>query len=106
MEAGKLRHKINVKRETTTGTGDRGQPVTDLTTVATVWGRIEELSGSEAETARQLVSTATTKITLRYINGLKTSDTIEFNGRSFEIGHIANPDNRNRELTLTCSEVQ
>lgn len=106
MIAGKLRHSVQLIRDVVTGTGNRGQAETTPITLATVPAAIEELSGTELEKAKQLVATATTRVTIRYYEGLTTADRVQFGDRVLNIGHILNFDNRNFSLVLTCSEVK
>lgn len=76
------------------------------TTDATVWGKIEALSGAEIEQARQLSAQATSKITVHFYTsaGYTPTEKKRFkhkDGRVFYIGYVADPDeSRARRLCL------
>lgn len=104
MEAGKLRNYVDIESFTQTSTGVRGSAVGTWTaTYENVPASIEDLSGRELELARQTIATATTKIVIRYHSGVTTKQRINHNDKIYNIEFVANPENRNRELILTCS---
>lgn len=104
IRTGELRHYVDVKTEGTVTIGTRGQEeVTYVTRYEKVPARIRDLTGREAEIAKQYVATATTEIVMRY-HDLEHKDFILFNTRQFNIGHIDNIDNRNLWVKLICTE--
>jgi SPP1 family predicted phage head-tail adaptor len=106
MKSGKLRHFVKVEQFTQTGTGTRGEKQGSWGSLyEDVPASIETLGGREAEVARQIVSTADTKVGLRWLAGITTKMRINHNDKLYNIEAINNIDQRDRELILTCSGV-
>jgi SPP1 family predicted phage head-tail adaptor len=104
--AGELRHIITITLQTKTGQGDRGQDVYDTTTVGTVPAKIEPLSGRKLELARQLVSTATHEITIRYLSGVVPECQVTYGSRTFNVGAVRNLMETSFAMVLTVTEQQ
>lgn len=104
MRAGELKHSITVQRKVVTGTGDRGQPVYHWATRSQVRANIEELSGRKLELARQLIATATHRVTLRFLSGLAIKDRILYKGRHFNINSIQDEQLLGFSQSLLCTE--
>lgn len=106
LQAGKLRHKIQVQRNAGEGSyGSHGEITDNWTKDFEAWASIETLSGRELELARQNFATATHRITMRYDSRLdNTRHRIAHAGRTFHIEHADNVDQRNIAWVLTCGE--
>lgn len=84
-------------------TGDTWQPV------ATIWGQVDPLSGKEYLKAAQMIADASHEITIRYRTGVVPKMRIQRTDAGtqvYEILAVLNPEMRNKQLTLICSEVQ
>lgn len=82
-----------------------------LTSIATsVPAKVVPLSGTRAEIARQLVPTATHQVELHYRSDIPAGPSgairhyVMLGSRTLRIGHVANVEERNRKLVLTCTE--
>jgi len=78
--------------------------------MATVWGRVESITGRDTLAAQQFDSDTTHKITIRYRDGILSKQQVYFRGpgsrpRAFQILYVLNPDERNKMLFLMCSEI-
>ncbi len=105
IKAGQLRQRINVERKYIVGTGDRGQPLFAWQAwQSSLPAMVEELSGRKLELARQLVATATHRVTIRYLSGLDVHDRISLNGRVFNLGAILDRDLLHFSQELLCTE--
>lgn len=104
MKTGTLRHRVELQERTDTQDGT-GQPIPAWATYATVWAAIEPLTARELIAAKQAQSEATTKIRLRYVSGVDHTDRVVFGSRTYAINSVVNPDERNRELHLMCTEA-
>lgn len=71
MQAGKLIHRIQIQ-EPSDSRDAHGGITRTWSTVATVWGRIEPLSGRELFEAQKVESQARVKISLRPYSALTT----------------------------------
>lgn len=104
LQAGQLRHLVTIQTPPTSA-GTRGQSSGSWSTVeANVPAKIENLTGREAERARQIAPTATHQVTLRYRSGVTTQQRLLFGSRELNIEHVNNLDERNRVLVLLCKE--
>lgn len=107
MKVGKLRHRIQLARDTF-ASDDLGQDVGTPTTVGTCWGEIVSLSGREAVNAKQIRAETTHRVTLRWQGALKRpipNDKLIFKSRTFNVLWINNVDERNRQIDVFCTEV-
>ncbi len=69
MRAGKLRHRLAIQEPVETR-DDHGGITRTWSTVATVWGSIETLTGRELYEAQQVEARATVRIRIRSYSGL------------------------------------
>jgi SPP1 family predicted phage head-tail adaptor len=111
IRAGDLRHFIQILQQAPGDQDSFGQPtVGDESPIATVWAKIEALSGRELYAAQQKVSQVTHRITIRYMAGLKSGMKVLFNDpgtgmpRKFQIQDVENPDEIPHMLWLLCME--
>jgi SPP1 family predicted phage head-tail adaptor len=104
INAGELRHRVVIEEREKTGETDRGRPTYRWKSLGRFWAKVEPLTGREAEMTRQMVATATHKVTLRYRALSAETNRIVFNDRVFNIGFVANVEERNVKLEVTCTE--
>jgi SPP1 family predicted phage head-tail adaptor len=101
---GDLRERIALQRESRSR--DRaGGFVTSWLTVATVWARVAPVSTGERFMRQQMQASAEWKVTIRYRSDLSPKMRVVWNGRTFEIRGMPNPDERRRFLDLACDEL-
>lgn len=95
MNAGRLRHRIEVQEPTETMSDD-GDPVVSWSTIGTVWGQVEPVRGREATYAGdQTLAEMDTRITLRYgpVSRLVTAKhRLAHQGTAFNIVSVAHVD--------------
>lgn len=101
IRAGTMRNRVTVHTRGADAR-DAGGGFTPSSTTAERWAEIIDLTGRELERARQVVAEATHRIRIRYLEGLQAQDWIEHDGETYEVGHVANPDRRNREMVITA----
>lgn len=105
MDPGRLRHRIAIQSNSTTAASDLGQPVDNWTTVETVWGRIEPLSGREAFYANQVQADVTHKVTLRGNRTITTKQRLTHESRTFNIVSVLDDEEQKRWKTLMVMEA-
>jgi len=107
MEAGKLRQRVTIQQEIPDigGLDDYGQPVPPWEDVATVWAAVEPLQGREYFAAQQIAAEVTTRITMRYREGMNPQMRIAYGDITYEILAVINPAERGRELQILCREL-
>lgn len=104
MKIGTLRHRIQIQIKTISEDSLK-QQTESWTDVATVWARIEPLSGREYFQARQETAEVSVKVTMRYRNDISPSMRLRFEDRIFEVLSVINPEERCILLLLMCKEV-
>ncbi|GAE27024.1 head-tail adaptor [Halalkalibacter wakoensis JCM 9140] len=85
-----------------------GQPSDNWQEVTTLWAAIEPLRGRDYESARQMVAEVTTRIRIRYREGIdRTMKAIHIqSGTEFDILHVLHPKFAKKELQLLSKEMQ
>lgn len=105
MEAGKLRHRLEIQ-EATEQQDSVGEPIKTWSKLRTVWGSVQPLSGREYLLSQQVTPEQTHRIMLRYTPELTVRHRIVFDSRHFDINSIIDVDERHIELELLCSEAK
>lgn len=105
MEAGKLRHYVELQR-VTVRIDSHGDQVKDWETIATAWASIEQLSGREFLQASQAMSDVTVRIRVRGRTDvtLTPKDRVLYGTRAFDIRHVLDWGDRGVETQLMCTE--
>ena len=105
MRAGKLRHRVTIKKQTD-AKDEYGERLDDWVDVATVWAAVEPLRGREFFEAFRENAEVTTRIRIRYRDDVDRTMIVQHGTTEFEILHIIHPEVRKRELQLMCKERQ
>lgn len=89
------------------GTADSfGQPTQTVTDYATVWAKVEGITGTEKYIAPELIAVASHKVQCRWLSGITPKMRIMLeDARILEIVSITNPDNGKTQLFLACKEA-
>ena len=108
MRIGRLRHRLTLQRRTSSENAFN-EASTSYTTIATVWGAVEPISGREFFAAQQTQSEITHRVTLRYMPGITADDRILWmDGGRERLFDIKSPpidrDERHRQIELMCVE--
>jgi len=98
LKAGKLRHRVTIKRPT-----KDNQHNTTYAELATVWAEIKPLYGVQLEYAKAMHANTTHQITARYTD-VQAFDCIEFGSRTFNVLSVRNTEEQNREVVLLAVE--
>lgn len=103
----RLRHRVTILRPPGPEDVDEyGQPLDEFVPVATVWAGIEPLRGREYFSAMSEHAEVTTRIRIRYREGIDRTMIVRHGGTEFEILHIIRPEFGKKELQLMCKERQ
>jgi SPP1 family predicted phage head-tail adaptor len=88
------------------GDGGFTQTWSDLSP-RTMWASIAPATARDLErvAAGTVLSSATHIVTMPYHAQVTTKTRITFNGRTLNVTGVSNPDERNRELILACTEL-
>lgn len=102
--AGELDQRVRIVQAT--AARDRiGGLVETWATLATVWAKVEPLSAREAYYRAQVNAGATWRVVMRFRSDVTPRQRIAWNGRTFEIRGVTDPDNRRRMIELACDEI-
>ena len=105
MNAGKQRHKVELQSYTASRDSFGGE-IETYATYAKTWASIEPLSGRELVYAQQVSEITKIRITIRYNSSVDVKHRIKFGLRLFDINAIMDTEERNKEMTLLCSEAE
>jgi SPP1 family predicted phage head-tail adaptor len=83
-----------------------GQPLDEYLPVCTIWAAVEPLQGREFFSAMQENAEVTTRIRIRYREGIDRTMIVRHGDIDFEILYIIHPELNKRELQLMCKERQ
>lgn len=105
MQAGKLRHRLELQAKQSVQNPTTGSMVDEWVPVTTVWAAIEPLSAREFIAAGATQASVTTRITIRYREGITAQMRAISRGKIYNIEGVLPDDKSGREyLTLPCSE--
>lgn len=105
MRAGKLRHLLTIWRYSPTTSAVSGEQIAGYVEGDGVWGEIEQISGREFQNAQQTVGDDKFQITIRYTRKIGRKDRLCWDGQTFEVESLNDPEMRHVELVLTCHEI-
>lgn len=103
LRAGTLNKRV-ILQTVSNGADGRGGVTETWADTVTLWAHVEEMSGGEGYEAQQIASRLTHKVTLRYRTSVTPQQRLKYGTRILKIQSVANPDQRNEMLELSCSE--
>lgn len=106
MNAGRLKHLIDIEHNTATASDISGSPAVWVALYTGLWAAIWPLKGDEALVGMQIQATVSHRVRIRFHKGILPGMRLRLGSRYFSI--VAPPiniDERNREIELLCSEV-
>lgn len=106
VQSGKLRHRIQIADLTLAQDSSGGTSPADATAISTVWASVEADTGRLREIygGQQKVGESYFRMTMRWLDGVHARQLVWFNGRTFQILEVNNPDGRRIMLVLLCVE--
>jgi len=104
MQAGRLRHRINLQVNTPTRDATGGR-VDSWATYATVWAAIVPLQGMELIRAQELSADINIRVEIRYNAAVTPDDRVLYGTRQMDINSVINPEERDRNMFLMCKEL-
>lgn len=104
MQAGRLRHRVEI--QTFTETQDTfGEPDRTWATADTVWAAIEPLRGQELLSAQEINAETSHRVRLRYHSSVTPTARFKFGTRIFDILSVINWQERGASLEVLCTET-
>jgi len=105
VRAGLLRQRVILKAPTETLDAAGQSVITYPTDTATVWARVEPLTGRELKEAGAFASEATLKVIIRYCSGLTSKYIIVHGTRTYKIEAVLNLMIGRKDIKLLCTEL-
>ena len=110
MNPGELRSRIIIEKQSV-GYNDFHGHTETWSTHATVWAKVDHLSGRELSLAQQISADISYEFTIRYrsdIANIRKTELfrINYNGKYFNIRDVKDLDNRHTWLYLKCEVRQ
>ncbi len=108
MQAGKLRHRVQIGVKTVTRNAT-GEEVVTYPVAATVWAQVESSGGGESISQAQAAATLNYMVTLRYYAGLKPTMRLSWlqgdgTSRTLVVNSVTEDATR-RQMVASCSEL-
>jgi SPP1 family predicted phage head-tail adaptor len=106
MQSGRLRHLLTIQAQSVVRNAYNEEVIT-FTNWGQAWGEIRPAGASEriVTGADQVQASVDHAITIRFVVGITVKMRIVYNGRTFDIEGITDPDGRRQRLRLSCREV-
>ena len=107
MRIGLLRHRVQILSHAPQ-VDDFGAPIPlssmSWGVLTTVWASIDPVSGREYFSSQQVQSEVTSKIHIRWLEGVKPDMRVKHGNTVYAIISVL-PDNRRKEMVLMCKEL-
>ena len=104
LQAGSLRHRIQINAQSTTA-DESGQLQQTWTVLYQCWAAIAAITSKELYSVTGYTSDVTHKITIRYpAVTVKPQMQVAYQGRTFIVQAISDPDETKKQLDLLCLE--
>lgn len=107
MQAGKLRHRISIRRPLQEVDASGAPTSGGEALVANLWASVEALSGRELLLAQQSHAETTHRIVIRGVKGVSITPTMKVRDatQAFEIESVLDREGRGIELELLCKQT-
>ncbi len=105
MDPGKLRHRV-ILQQNNPSQDSEGVMTENWVNLATVWASIEPLQGRELLAAQAIAAEASTRIRIRYREGITAAMRALYGTRVLDIQTVLDPEEKHQELNLLCREVR
>ena len=105
MKIARLKQRISIQEMTRTADGQGGF-TESWSEFASVWAGIEPSSAAERMYAQRIESNVTQKVTIRWLNGVKSEMRIIFEDRILHIHGVRRRDEERWFMILDCVENQ
>ena len=104
LNPGELRNQVQITRKDASLNAYNEEVVT-WPVFASVWAKIDHLRGREYLDARQATADLTTKITIRYLQGMLPSMRVEFGDQVYEVISVIDVQERHNVMELMCKQT-
>ncbi|WP_242140866.1 phage head closure protein [Sphingomonas sp. TREG-RG-20F-R18-01] len=99
LSAGRLRHRVTIRRPVQTKTGDGGFE-TVWTDVATVYAEVLGLNSRESMIGQALQGVSSYRVTVRFGTDITDADQLRYGVLDLNVRSISDPDGRREQLLI------
>lgn len=103
MRGGRLRDVVVIERKTDVQATD-GEMVPTWVALMTARAEVKDLRGTELLQGQQAEATMTTRITIRYREGIDARDRVTWKGHVYEVLAISDDPTHAREIEILCRQ--
>lgn len=104
MQAGRMRQRVKIQNRVEARNG-YGELITTWSTLATVWASVEPIRGREFFEAEQVQSEISTRVRIRYYEGVTAEMRLLYETRPLQIMAVIDVNERHKEMQLMCREM-
>jgi SPP1 family predicted phage head-tail adaptor len=101
VAAGRLEQRVTLQQRVA-GVNALGQASNSWASMLDVWAAVEPLRGREFFAAGQTQSEVTTRITIRWRQGVTSAMRVVWRGQPFDIIAVVEPEGQRQTLELMC----
>lgn len=105
MNAGDLRHRVTIEAATQTVDSATGASVPSFAEWKKWYADVRPLSGRELERAKSICQTTNYLVKMRYCPGLNSKYRLTYQGVTYNIDAVINPDGRKVEHHVYCTSI-
>lgn len=102
IEPGELRHRVSLQEDQGSTIDTHGQRTESWQTIATVWAKVEPITGNEFYWAQQVVGESDTKVTIRYREGVDNTKRFLYGSQVLNIVNVSDIEARRRKIVCLC----
>lgn len=99
LSAGRLRHRVTIRRPVRTKTGDGGYE-TVWNDAATVYAEVIGLNSREATIGQALQGISSYRITVRFGTDVTDTDQVRYGALDLNVRSVSDPDGRREQLLI------
>ena len=103
LRSNRMRHRIEILEKSVTQNAT-GEEMITWTGVGDFWASVEPIRGREFVEMKQAQAEISTRIRMRFTDGITPTMRVRYDGRDFEIQAVIHVEEKQRELQLMCSE--
>ncbi len=100
IAAGRLRHRVTIRRNTTTPKPNAPGYTSAWADYATIWAEVIGVNGREAVIAQALQGISSYRITIRYRTDITDADQLRYGAIDLNIRSISDPDGMREQLLI------
>lgn len=89
MDAGQLDRRVTILRRSLRNTPGSNEQREQFDELATVYAKVEPMSGREFFQASEVYQEETLKVTIRYRQDVNEKDRLSYRGRDYNLVHLA-----------------